>query len=49
MTGVTGTPFLVVDDERLEANLARVADRARDAGVLVRPHAKTHKLSLIHI
>lgn len=43
MTGVTGTPFLVVDDERLEANLARVADRARDAGVLVRPHAKTHK------
>ncbi len=37
------TPFLVVDVERLRANIARVAAAAADAGVALRPHAKTHK------
>jgi D-serine deaminase-like pyridoxal phosphate-dependent protein len=37
------TPALVVDLDRLEANLARMAARARTAGVALRPHAKTHK------
>jgi D-serine deaminase-like pyridoxal phosphate-dependent protein len=37
------TPYLRVDVARLDANLARVADRAAMAGVALRPHAKTHK------
>lgn len=37
------TPALVVDLDRLEANIARWAAVARDAGVKLRPHAKTHK------
>ena len=37
------TPFLQVDVGRLEANLARTAAAAADAGVTLRPHAKTHK------
>lgn len=37
------TPALVVDLDRLEANIARWAAAARDAGVKLRPHAKTHK------
>jgi D-serine deaminase-like pyridoxal phosphate-dependent protein len=37
------TPFLRVDVGRLEANLARTAAAAADAGVTLRPHAKTHK------
>jgi D-serine deaminase-like pyridoxal phosphate-dependent protein len=37
------TPALVVDEARLEANLARTADTMRRAGVALRPHAKTHK------
>lgn len=37
------TPYLRVDVARLDANLARVADRAAAAGVALRPHAKTHK------
>lgn len=37
------TPYLRVDVARLDANLARVAALAADAGVALRPHAKTHK------
>jgi D-serine deaminase-like pyridoxal phosphate-dependent protein len=37
------TPSLVVDLDRLEANIARWAADARDAGVKLRPHGKTHK------
>lgn len=37
------TPALVVDRARLEANLRRMQERARAAGVALRPHAKTHK------
>jgi D-serine deaminase-like pyridoxal phosphate-dependent protein len=37
------SPYLVVDTERLERNIARVAGHARDAGVDLRPHVKTHK------
>lgn len=37
------TPTLVVDLDRLEANIARWAAFARDAGVRLRPHGKTHK------
>jgi D-serine deaminase-like pyridoxal phosphate-dependent protein len=37
------TPALVVDRTRLEANLRQMAGLAADAGVALRPHAKTHK------
>jgi len=38
------TPAVIVDLDVLEANLARMAGRARVAGVRLRPHAKTHKI-----
>ena len=37
------TPCAVVDLDVLERNVARMAARAREAGVRLRPHAKTHK------
>lgn len=37
------TPLAVVDEERMEANLAAMARIAASAAVKLRPHAKTHK------
>jgi D-serine deaminase-like pyridoxal phosphate-dependent protein len=37
------TPALIVDLDRLEGNIARWAAYAKDAGVKLRPHGKTHK------
>jgi D-serine deaminase-like pyridoxal phosphate-dependent protein len=37
------TPALVVDLDILERNLARVASYAREHGLRLRPHTKTHK------
>jgi D-serine deaminase-like pyridoxal phosphate-dependent protein len=37
------TPAVLVDLDVLERNVARMAGRAREAGVRLRPHAKTHK------
>src|SRR5437868_10470875 len=37
------TPALLVDLDRMEANLDRMAARCREAGVRLRPHTKTHK------
>jgi D-serine deaminase-like pyridoxal phosphate-dependent protein len=37
------TPALVVDRERLVANISEMAARAQSLGVALRPHAKTHK------
>lgn len=37
------TPVLVLDLDRLEANIAKMAAHARGAGLALRPHAKTHK------
>ena len=37
------TPALLFDLDKLEANLARMAERARRLGVALRPHLKTHK------
>ncbi len=37
------TPAVLVDLDVLERNIARMAGWARDAGVRLRPHAKTHK------
>jgi D-serine deaminase-like pyridoxal phosphate-dependent protein len=38
------TPAVLVDLERLDANIGRMAAIAREAGVALRPHAKSHKL-----
>jgi D-serine deaminase-like pyridoxal phosphate-dependent protein len=40
---VIPTPYLHVDVERLDRNLRRTARWAREAGVALRPHVKTHK------
>ncbi len=37
------TPCLVVDLDRLEQNIAEMADYARRRGLALRPHLKTHK------
>jgi D-serine deaminase-like pyridoxal phosphate-dependent protein len=37
------TPALIVDLDALEANIAAMAAFGRDAGIALRPHAKTHK------
>jgi D-serine deaminase-like pyridoxal phosphate-dependent protein len=43
----TDTPELVVDIDTVRTNVERAATLARDAGVALRPHAKTHKLPQI--
>lgn len=37
------TPVLVLDLEALDRNIAAMANLVRDAGIGLRPHAKTHK------
>jgi 3-hydroxy-D-aspartate aldolase len=37
------TPALVIDLDAFDRNVAKMADFARQSGVHVRPHAKTHK------
>lgn len=41
------TPALVLDRNRLEANLARMSRRARELGIDLRPHLKTAKSAAI--
>ena len=42
--GDLDTPAVVVDLDVLETNVRRMAERAREHGVRLRPHAKTHKV-----
>jgi D-serine deaminase-like pyridoxal phosphate-dependent protein len=37
------TPSLLLDLDRFEANVARMAQHAKNAGIQLRPHSKTHK------
>ena len=37
------TPSLLIDLDAIERNIAEMAEVARDAGVRLRPHTKTHK------
>ena len=41
------TPALLLDLDALDRNLRRMADAAGDAGVRLRPHAKSHKCPMI--
>lgn len=43
LTAELDTPVLLVEQGRLERNLVRYAAIAREAGVSLRPHVKTHK------
>jgi 3-hydroxy-D-aspartate aldolase len=45
--GLLQTPALVVDLDRLERNIAKMAEHARKHGISLRPHAKTHKSAAI--
>lgn len=40
---MTDTPFTVVDETVLDANIAAMAGGAAAAGIALRPHVKTHK------
>lgn len=37
------TPLVIVDLDRVDANIERMAALMRDRGIALRPHAKTHK------
>ncbi len=41
------TPSLLIDLDRLEANIAKMASHAKASSINLRPHAKTHKCSEI--
>src|ERR671914_2487070 len=41
------TPALIVDLDAFERNIAKLAAFAKQAGVRLRPHAKTHKCPAI--
>ncbi len=41
------TPALVIDLDAMERNMALMAARAKELGVRIRPHAKTHKSAVI--
>jgi D-serine deaminase-like pyridoxal phosphate-dependent protein len=39
-----GTPYLLIDGPKMEKNMRKMADVARENGVTLRPHVKTHKI-----
>jgi len=41
------TPAALVDLDRLERNIARMASYAREHGLALRPHVKTHKATVV--
>jgi D-serine deaminase-like pyridoxal phosphate-dependent protein len=43
----SGTPYLLIDGPQMERNILRMADAARENGVALRPHVKTHKIPRI--
>ena len=45
--GPVVTPAVLVDDDRLEANLRAMASSAARRGLGLRPHVKTHKSAAI--
>lgn len=44
-TSALDTPSLLLDIDRVERNITRMAGIAADAGIVLRPHAKSHKLA----
>ena len=42
-------PTLVINKERILANIERMSKKAKDSKVLFRPHFKTHQSSVIGV
>src|SRR5215218_8261430 len=42
-----GTPYLLIDSAQMEHNILKMAKVARNNGVVLRPHVKTHKIPSI--
>ena len=42
-----GTPYLLIDGAKTERNILEMAGVARESGVTLRPHVKTHKVPAI--
>jgi D-serine deaminase-like pyridoxal phosphate-dependent protein len=40
----SGTPYLLIDGPKLERNIQKMARVARESGIALRPHVKTHKI-----
>ncbi len=38
------TPYIMIDEERTDRNIARMAEAIKNKGVSLRPHIKTHKM-----
>jgi D-serine deaminase-like pyridoxal phosphate-dependent protein len=43
----SGTPYLLIDGQKMERNIQKMAHVARENGVALRPHVKTHKIPSI--
>src|ERR671917_1953713 len=41
------TPHLLIDGAKMDRNIERMASIARECGVKLRPHVKTHKIPMI--
>jgi D-serine deaminase-like pyridoxal phosphate-dependent protein len=41
------TPHLLIDDAKMDRNIEKLASIARERGVKLRPHVKTHKIPMI--
>jgi D-serine deaminase-like pyridoxal phosphate-dependent protein len=41
------TPHLLIDDTKMDRNIEKLASIARERGVKLRPHVKTHKIPMI--
>src|SRR5215213_10648719 len=42
-----GTPYLLIDGAKMESNILQMANVARENGIALRPHVKTHKIPRI--
>jgi len=40
---ILDTPALILDEAKMDANIARMRDKAQALGVTLRPHLKTSK------
>ena len=40
----SGTPYLLIDGQKMERNIQKMAHVARENGIALRPHVKTHKI-----
>jgi predicted amino acid racemase len=46
-SGALETPHLLIDGAKMDRNIEKMAGIARERGVKLRPHVKTHKIPMI--